>query len=103
MTCRFDPLKRIEFVRTNAARVIHYIIDLEPDGPGTRITWTQHVVALSDAGKEYMRKKTGTFPDQMKALEKMLGHYLVTGQMLGGEHAEMDWRSVNHVHGGKTG
>lgn len=103
MTCRFDPPKRIEFVRTNAARVIHFIIALAPDGDGTRVSWTQRVVALNEAGNAYVREKPGMFAAQMKTLERMLGHYLATGEMLRGEDAGLKERTGSHVHGGKTG
>lgn len=82
MTCRFDPLKRIEFVRTNPLRVIHFVIDLERDGEGTKLTWTHHVVALCEAGNAYVKDKPGTFAAQTKVLEGMLSHYLETGEML---------------------
>ena len=103
MTCRFDPMERIEFVRSNAARVIHFVIDLAPDGDGTKVTWTQHVAALSEGGNVYVKEKPGAFAAQFKAVEKMLSHYLATGEMLRGENVGLVERIGTHVYGGKTG
>jgi hypothetical protein len=103
MTCRFDPMKRIEFVRTNDMRVIHFIIDLEADGDGTKLTWTQHVAALNEAGNTYVAEKPGIYVVQMKMVDKMLSHYLETGEMLRGDSLGLIERIGKHVHGRKAG
>ncbi len=82
LTSRFDLLERIEFVRMNAIRAIHYIITLTPDRQGTLLTWTQHVSALSEDGKQYVKDKPVLYKRVMGRLEKQLVHYLNTGEML---------------------
>lgn len=82
LTCRFDPMERIEFVRTNAWRIAHYIIEVEPSKTGTTLKWTQHVTALNKQGNEYVKHKSEVFKATIKGLEKMLTYYLATGEML---------------------
>lgn len=89
-TSRFEPFERIEFVRTNDTRVIHYILELEEKDGGTQITWTQHVTALNDNGREYIRNKPELFASQMVPLEQMLDHYLSTGEMLKGKDIRLE-------------
>jgi hypothetical protein len=82
LTSRYEPCGRLEFVRTGRDRVIHFVIGLAPDGAGTRLTWTHHVTALTEAGNDGLSAKRAAFAAQMALLERMLGHYLETGEML---------------------
>lgn len=103
MTTCFDPYKRIEFVRANGVRVIHFVIELIPEGQGTKIIWTHNVTALNEAGNAYVEGKPEAFATQMSMLEKMLGHYLATGKMLRGQELGLMEKIKNHVHSWKTG
>lgn len=103
VTSRFDPCERLEFVRTNAQRVIHYMITLTSEGSGTRLTWTQDVTALNEQGNEYVETKPAAFASNFAMLEKMLGHYLQTGTMLRGHDLGLMERIKAHVHDRKTG
>lgn len=103
LTCRYDLNERLEFVRTNAIRIIHFTATLTPEKQGTRLTWTQHVTALNEQGNAYMTDKPETFASQMAGLEKMLGHYLKTGEMLKGNKLGLMEKLKDHVHSGKTG
>jgi hypothetical protein len=82
LTCRHDPMERIEFVRTGETRIIHFILELEPLGGRTKMTWTHHVTALDENGNAYVKDKPHAFAAQMEMLKKMLDHYLKTGEML---------------------
>lgn len=103
VTSRFDPMERIEFVRTNESRVIRFVIELSHENGGTRMTWTQHIVPLNERGKEYLKDKPAAFAGQMGVLEEMLAHYLSTGEMLRGAGLGLQHEVNDHVHGGKTG
>lgn len=103
LTTRFEPHERIEFVRSNGVRVIHFIIQLTPEGIGTKMVWTHHVTALNEEGNAYVDGKPQTFAAQMSILETMLNHYLATGTMLRGKELGLTERIRNHVHSGKTG
>ena len=82
VSSRFEPFQRIEFVRTNEARIIRFAIELTPDGSGTILRWTQHVTPLNEEGNEYVKNKPRAFKVQMGMLTKALVHYLETGEML---------------------
>lgn len=103
VTSRFDPCERLEFVRTNSHRTIHFVITLEASGDGTRMTWTHHTVPLTEQGAQYVENKPKAFDTAMSMLEKMLRHYLETGEMLRGESLGIFKRITSHVHSGKTG
>ncbi|XXJ18349.1 SRPBCC family protein [Desulfovibrio caledoniensis] len=82
LTSRYEPCERLEFVRTGPDRVIHFVIGISPEGGGTRLTWTHHVTALTEAGNDGLAGKPETFAAQTALLERMLGHYLDTCEML---------------------
>lgn len=103
LTSRFDINERIEFVRTNETRVIHFVVTLEPHEAGTKLIWTQHVTALNEAGNVYVAEKPKAFAAQMVTLEQMLGHYLKTGEMLKGEELGLMEKIEAHVYSRKTG
>jgi len=103
MTCRYDPMERIEFMRTNDTRIIHFIIDVKSKDQKTQLTWTQHVIALNETGNTYIENKRSAYAIQMKMLEKMLNHYLKTGEALPlGELLPKEEIST-HEHSRKTG
>lgn len=102
VTSRFDPYERIEFVRANSARAIRFVIELEPDGNGTKMRWTQHVTPLNEEGREYIKDKPQAFKAQMGMLRQFLSHYLETGEMLRGENIGLLEKIKNHVHGRTT-
>lgn len=97
-TTRFEPYERIEFVRTNTSRTIRFIIELEPDGDGTLLRWTHHVTPLDETGNEYVRHKPEAFRQSIQMLERMLAHYLETGEMLRGVTTNPE-AMASHVHG----
>lgn len=82
LTSRFEPCERLEFVRTGPDRIIHFVIALAPDGDGTRLTWTHHVTALTEAGNGRLKDRPEAFAASAALLERMLGHYLDTSEML---------------------
>ncbi|MEF2230851.1 MAG: FeoC-like transcriptional regulator, partial [Pseudodesulfovibrio sp.] len=85
VTSRFEPCERLEFVRSNAQRAIHFVIGLAPEGGGTRLTWTHHVTALDERGRAGLAERATTFPAQIRMVEAMLAHFLETGKCLGRE------------------
>jgi hypothetical protein len=82
---RYDPPRAIGFVRVawNVA-VVKLDIELEPDGESrTRARMTHAYTALSRAGKLAIEARTPARHEQeMRAGERMLNHYLRTGQKL---------------------
>lgn len=103
VTSRFDPFERIEFVRTNSTRTMRYIVELSEQNGATRLHWTQYITALNEQGNDYVDAKPEVYDTQMAMLEKMLAHYLETGQMLKGKKLGLTGRIKAHVHGRKTG
>jgi hypothetical protein len=84
VVCRFEPNERIEFVRCNELRVIRYTVQLTPTPEGTRITWTQTMTGLSDAGNRLIENLSQkAYTDQLGVLGgKMLAYYLETGERM---------------------
>ena len=74
----------VEFVRWNSMRAIHYSISLKTAGPGAAESeWKQVVTGLSEEGNRYVRNLDGAgFETMCRMEEKMLNHFLKTGQML---------------------
>jgi hypothetical protein len=81
---RHERPGRIEFVRWNEIRAIRYSIALKPAGPGrTESEWTQVVTALNERGNRYLRGlEVASFEKMCQTEEKMLNHYLKSGQKL---------------------
>ena len=81
---RYLPAKGISFIRVNPLRTIRYDIGLESDGEGaTTLTWEQEVTALNEEGDRHVRAlRQEDFTIQIKTVEKMLQHYLETGEAL---------------------
>lgn len=82
--CRYEPPKRIEFVRVSQDRTIHYVIELQRKDDGrTLITWTQEHTALTEAGSAGLAELSAeVYAHRMRFLNGLLDHYLITGQML---------------------
>lgn len=72
----------VEFVRWNSVRVIHYSISLKAEGPGkTESEWKQVITGLKEEGDLDVRNLDGSgFEAMCKMEEKMLNHFLKTGQ-----------------------
>ncbi len=84
VVCRHEPPRRIEFVRVNPLRAIRYTICLREALPGrTEADWSQVFTGLNEEGDALVRSlDAAAFSRRMDELEKMLNHYLATGQML---------------------
>jgi hypothetical protein len=80
---RHEPPVLIEFVRVNALRAIRYTIRLRETAAGdSEADWRQVVTGLNDEGNAFVRGlDENAFSQRMGEVEKMLNHYLVTGQM----------------------
>jgi hypothetical protein len=83
---RYEPPRVIEFIRTNALRVMRYTITLEPAVPGARAVWTQVMTGLNPEGDRFVAAlDDAAFTRRMAELERMLNHFLTTGRMLAGD------------------
>jgi hypothetical protein len=80
---RYEPPLLIEFVRVNPLRAIRYTICLRETAAGeTEADWRQVVTGLNEEGDGLVRSlDEPAFGRRMEELEKMLNHYLTTGQM----------------------
>ena len=79
----YKPREKISFVRTGKHRTTRYEIFLEPHGNGTTIRWQQEITALDHLGDTLVAEfNQERFNDIMAPLNKMLAHYLETGQPL---------------------
>jgi hypothetical protein len=81
---RYEPPLRISFVRSNALRVMHYDIRLVAAAEGgTTLEWEQVITALGDDGDRHVAAlEEQDFVTMIAALERMLEHYLHTGEAL---------------------
>lgn len=81
---RFEPNELIEFVRTSESRTIRYSIRLSNNGDGsTTLLWQQTITSLNDTGNSFVERSSNEeFRKKVKALEKMLAHFLETGKMM---------------------
>lgn len=83
LICRHESPVRIEFVRWNTIRAIHYTISLKAVDGGTESEWKQVLTGLTEEGNEFVRNLDGReFETMCRTEEKMLNHYLKTGKML---------------------
>lgn len=83
-----EPARKIGFVRVNPLRTIQYDIDLRPNGDAsTTLEWRQLITALDEEGDRHVAAlKEEDFAAMIRSLEKMLNHYLETGEPLEGAH-----------------
>ncbi len=81
---RYQPQERISFVRVNSLRTIRYDIYLEPEGDGsTTLRWEQEITALDEDGDRHVAAQhQEEFAATIREVERMLEHYLKTGEAL---------------------
>ena len=81
---RYEPPSRIEFVRVNGLRSMRYVIELSPHGEsGTRATWSQVLTGLNADGDRLLEAQSDqAFSERLSGIERMLNHFLATGERL---------------------
>lgn len=81
---RFEPARRLGFVRVDPLRTIRYDITLEPGGDGTtQLRWEQEITALDEAGDRHVATlRQEDFTEMIATGERLLEHYLKTGEAL---------------------
>lgn len=84
VTDKYIPNKEIQFIRVSEERVIRYSIQLTEKVDGTtQASWEQTITALNEKGNLYIDNfDDNAFPLKIKHLEKLLNHFLETGQMM---------------------
>ena len=82
----YRPNEEIQFVRFNGRRVIRYGITLTDDGDGTTTAeWRQVLTGLNEEGNRLVDGLTDkAYRQKISVLERLLNHYLTTGEMLRG-------------------
>lgn len=82
----YRPNEEIQFVRFNVRRVIRYGITLSDDGDGTTTAhWKQVITGLNEEGNRLLAGLTDeAYQQKISVLERLLNHYLTTGEMLRG-------------------
>lgn len=82
--CRYEPERAIEFIRFMPGyKTTRLDIALTPDDAGTRLRWTHTFTGLTDPGNSLVEREAGeAYLQRMKSLERMLAHFLRTGEML---------------------
>jgi hypothetical protein len=81
---RYEPPERLEFVRINAVRAMRYAITLSREGDShTRAEWKQVLTGLNVEGEKVLKALTPeVYAEEMEMLERMLNHFLATGERL---------------------
>jgi hypothetical protein len=81
---RFESNHFIQFIKFAESRVIRYSITLTDNSDGTTaLVWEQTITALNEEGNQYIETfRDDVFGVKIKMLEKLLNHYLSTGEML---------------------
>jgi len=81
---RYEKPVVIEFVRVNPLRVIRYTITLRrADNGATEADWAQVITGIREEGQQFVRDLDDEgFHAHMAMVEKMLDHYLTTGERL---------------------
>jgi len=81
---RYEKPVVIEFVRVNLLRVIRYTITLSrADNGATEADWAQVITGIREEGQQFVRDLDDEgFHAHMAMVEKMLDHYLTTGERL---------------------
>jgi Polyketide cyclase / dehydrase and lipid transport len=87
---RYEPPRRISFVRVNRLRTLRYDIRLEPGGDGsTTLCWEQEITALNDDGDRHVASlRPEDFATMVATGERLLEHYLKTGEALRTEYRQ---------------
>ena len=85
----YQPAERISFIRVDSLRTIRYDVHLEPEGDGTTtLRWEQEITALNDAGDAHVAaQREEDFAAAIAKVERMLEHYLKTGEAMAMEYA----------------
>lgn len=81
---RYEPSRRIAFVRVNALRTMVYDVKLKPNSDGTTtLEWVQLITGLNALGDEHVNgMKAGEFSAMVRNMERLLDHYLKHGEAL---------------------
>lgn len=85
VTSRYEPSRYIDFVRVlDERRVIHYEITLGEQHDGTTSArWSQVHLGYGEEGRRLVEQTPADeLSRRMALVEKALGHFLETGQML---------------------
>lgn len=79
MISRYEPNNHIAFVRVNHLRAMQYDIHVEStERNQSRLTWTQVVTALNEAGDRHVASlQEADFAQTINKLETLLNDYLV--------------------------
>ncbi|MGD9017893.1 MAG: hypothetical protein PVH30_10945 [Desulfobacterales bacterium] len=80
---RYEPVRAIEFIRfTPDIKITRLDVHLYPKGDQTLAIWHRTVTALGDRGRKVVESMDqGEYEEEIRSLEGMLNHYLVTGRM----------------------
>lgn len=80
----YEKDKTIQFIRFNNSIVIRYNITLVDNGDSTTDAATEQIITgLNEKGNKYIDSyKDELYMEEVSTLEKMLNHYLYTGEML---------------------
>jgi hypothetical protein len=75
---RFEPPRRIAFVRVNPLRTMQYDVTLAPEEDGTTtLVWEQVVTALDEAGDRHVAaRRQEDFTAGIEAMETKIERYL---------------------------
>jgi len=81
---RYEPPRAIEFIRSNALRVIRYSITLDRAEAGLSTwIWSQTLTGLNDPGDTLIVSvPPASFAEKIAGIERRLNHFLTTGTML---------------------
>ncbi len=79
----YEPVRAIEFVRfTPEIKLTRLDVHLYPTGDQTIAMWHRTVTALGDRGRKVVESMVQEeYEEEIRGLEGMLNHYLVTGRM----------------------
>jgi hypothetical protein len=108
VVCRYEPNRAIEFVRiARDEKVTRLNIHLTDNHDGTTTAhWTHTYTGLNAAGNSSIENlRDEDYNREMRLLEKLLNHYLATGQMLKGaahDYRQGDHANVHHRPDGST-
>jgi hypothetical protein len=82
----YRPNEEIQFVRHNGRRVMRYSIVLTDNGDGTTTAkWKQVITGLNEEGNRLLEGLTDeAYRQEISVLERLLNHYLTTGEILRG-------------------
>jgi len=83
LVSHYEPDQKISFVRTGRIRITRYEVSLFPENDGTSIRWRQELTGLTTEGDSMLESYTDEdFRALMVPLNKMLAHYIQTGECI---------------------